>query len=95
MTLGLSLKKIFEPHFSHCNPNALTFLMGSLHLAHLYMRHHRRIHSSTTWTVAFFILGLYAPAANLSPQRLHSHIPALTLRTDAWWQTGHSCFDRW
>src|SRR5574344_1897862 len=35
-TLGLSLKKILDPHFSHWSPKELTFLTGSLHFAHLY-----------------------------------------------------------
>lgn len=34
------MKKILDPHFSHWSPRALTFLTGSLHLAHLYIVSH-------------------------------------------------------
>jgi hypothetical protein len=50
---------------------------------------------SDTWEMFFLDTGLYAPAANLAPQWLQFQTPELTLFTDMWWQTGHSCLDFW
>lgn len=44
--MGLSLMKILEPHLSHWSPIAVMFLMGSLHLAHLYISTAGQFHSA-------------------------------------------------
>lgn len=75
---------------------ALAFASTSIALARSALSSANRLDAtpardalSATWPS--FVIGAYAPPANLNPQRPHAHIPTDIRFTAETWHEGHSC----